>query len=106
MKNGNLSLLVTTDKGSWFHQEDSWPESFAELKNPVSAGGKKILNIPSNASREPGQILFLDLFCLTVIFIAKYRSPVNWSQILVCKDYNVCSIVLIIFKTANHHIVH
>ena len=70
----NESLLVTRagDKGSWFRQEDFWPESFAEPKNPVSASGKKILNIPSN-----------DLFCSTAISRAEYRNPVNRSQITV-----------------------
>ena len=83
MKNGNLSLQVTTEKGSWFCQKDSWPETFAEPKNPVSASGKKILNILSNDSREPSQIRVLELFCSTAISIAEYRSPVNWSQITV-----------------------
>ena len=71
--------LAAGDKGSWFRQEDLWPESFAKPKNPVSAIGKKILNIPSNDSREPGQIRFLELFGSTAISRAEYRSPVNRS---------------------------
>ena len=34
--------LAAGDQDSWFRQEDSLLESFAEPKNPVSASGKKI----------------------------------------------------------------
>ena len=82
MKNGNLSLLVTSHKGSWFRSEGSWSESFAEPKNPVSASGMKIVNTPSNDSREPVQIRFLELFGST-----EYRSPINRSRITSTSTY-------------------
>ena len=28
--------LAASDKGSWFRQDDSWSEAFAEPKSPVS----------------------------------------------------------------------
>lgn len=52
--------LAPSDQGSWFRQEEQWPN--VEKIRPFSASSRKILNVSAVGSREYGKADFIDLF--------------------------------------------